>query len=132
MILRFCRERKQKRSIAPQDCLTSQQLFCVCRSCQTKSLLRRRRCQVPDPSRGQNPHQPVCLRTWLPRLPAYRSSVASFFTFWKSTTVLYVSAPCNQSYLVAHGFCLISPPPWCTLSLVPSPASAVSWCFSGQ
>ena len=35
--------------------------------------------------------------------------VASFFIFWKNTTALFGFTPCSQSYLVAHGFCLISP-----------------------
>ncbi len=87
MISLLTRERKRKRG-QKQDCLTIRWPFCVRRSCQIKNLFHLRLRQVPNPSRPRNPHRLVCLRTWLRRLPVFRSSAASSFTFWKSTTYI--------------------------------------------
>src|SRR5438093_4945098 len=104
-VLGLSPERKRKRG-QKQDCLTTHWPFCVCRSCQIKSLFHLRLRQVPNPSRSRNPHRLVCLRTWLRRLPVFRSSAASSFTFWKSTTVLCASMRCSRSSLAARGYSL--------------------------
>src|SRR6266481_1271336 len=54
---------KAKKIRKKQDCLTRHWSFCVCRSCQTKSLLHRHLRQRRDPSRVRNPYRLDCLRT---------------------------------------------------------------------
>ena len=64
----------------------------------------------------------VCLPTSLPRSPAFRSSVGSSSTFWKSAIHSSASMPCSQSSSAAPGSCSASCIKSCMRSLLPFPA----------
>src|SRR5437899_2899367 len=95
---------KIKREEKNRVCLTRHFPFCVCRSCPTKSLFHLHRRQPLALNWARNPPQRVCPRTWLRRLPASHSWVASFFIFWKNTTALFGFTPCSRSFLALAGY----------------------------